>query len=331
MHTTRPRWTLIVGAAALLAVLALVAHNWATIHEAGVLMRAARPGWLALGVFAVLAGLVCAGQIYGRVLGLLGYRAPQPWLIAAAMVSTLISQAIPAGTVGSYAFLTASLRRRGVPGACVALLASLELISWIGGMLVLFGFGLAYKLLLLHESGAAEVSYPAAVMAVVVAGGCTFAVTRPRVTLHSWASGLAALVGRLARRSLPVGRIQHIVDELDRNRRLVMERPAEILGLLGLQVGVFALHATALLMLLLALGVGAPPLGVLAAYGLALIVSTFTALPGGGGAVEATLALSLVAQGVPAEAALGATILFRLLSFWLLLPLGAVCYRMLTR
>jgi uncharacterized membrane protein YbhN (UPF0104 family) len=69
----------------------------------------------------------------------------------------------------------------------------------------------------------------------------------------------------------------------------------------------------------------------LAAYGLALIVSTYTVLPAGGGTVEAALTVGLTIQGVPLEAALGATVLFRLFSFWLLLPLGALCYRAIMR
>lgn len=330
MHTRRPRWAPLIGAALLVATLALALHSWPTIREAALLMMGARPGWLLLAVLAVAAGFICAGQIYGRVLGLLGHRAPQPWLIAAATVSALLSQAIPAGTVASYAFLTASLRRRKVPGASVAMVASLELLTWMGGMLLLFGFGLAYKLLLLHDRGTAQASYPAAAAALTAVGGFTFAATRPRDTLHRWAERICLLAERLSRRSWPAARARQIVDELCQNRGLIAARPRQVLGLVGLQVLVFAWHSLALLLLLRAMGVAAPPLGVLAAYGLSLVVSTFTALPGGGGTVEAALTLALVAEGTPAEAALGAAILFRLLSFWLLLPLGAIGYRALT-
>jgi putative heme transporter len=321
---------LIIGAILLMALFALVVHSWPTICHAVVLMAHARPGWLVLGGLAVVAGFVCAGQIYGRVLGMLGYHAPQLWLISAAMVSILISQSIPAGTLGSYAFLTTSLRRRGLPATSVALLASLELLTWIGAMLVLFSFGLLYNLLTIGEGVTTQITYSAAATALTVVGGFTFAATRPRGTLHRWVTLLHALAGRLLRRRWSEAHISRVVDELDTNRRLLTQHPRQTLTLLYLQLGVFLLHSLALLMLLRALGVAAPPLGVLAAYGLALIASTFTALPGGGGAVEVALALALTAEGVPPEAALGATILFRLFSFWLLLPLGVICYRLLT-
>jgi uncharacterized protein (TIRG00374 family) len=330
MQINRIPWTLIIGTLLLIAVLTLGIHNWPTIHQSMRLMRYAQPGWLALGVLAVVSGFICAGQIYGRVLRLLGYQLPQRWLISTAMVSILISQTIPAGTVASYAFLTTSLRRRGIPATSVALLASLELFTWIGGMLVLFCFGLIYKVIFLGDSSAAHLTYPAAALALGAVGGISFASTRPRPTLHRWITLLGRLAGQIMRCSWSEAHIHKIVDELDTNRRLIMERPRQAMALLGLQLFVFGLHSLALLMLIHALGASAPPLSVLAAYGLALIVSTFTALPGGGGTVEAALTLSLTAEGVPPEAALGATILFRLCSFWLLLPLGAICYRLLT-
>jgi hypothetical protein len=312
-------------------MLALIVLHWHTLNESFVLMGQAQLGWLALGVFAVAAGFVAAGQIYGRVLHILGYHAPQRWLISAAMVSMIISQSIPAGTVASYAFLTASMRRRGIPGTSVALLASLELLSWIGGMLVLFTFGVVYKLLTIGNGAVTQITYPAATVALTLVGCFLFVGTRPHATLHDWAHTLARMANRIFRKRWSDVRIQHMVDELDANRKLIRERPKQTAMLLALQLIVFALHALALLAMLHGLGIHTTsPLAVLAAYGLALIVGTFTALPGGGGTVEAAIALSLTAQGVPAEAALGATILFRLFSFWLLLPFAAICYRVLT-
>jgi uncharacterized protein (TIRG00374 family) len=315
----------------LVGVLTLVVSNWPVIQDAAERIGNVHPGWLLLSVAAIGAGFVCAGQIYAHILGMMGYSAPQPWRITAALVSALISQAIPAGTFASFAFLTTSLRRRGIPVTSVALLASLELLTWIGGMLALFGFGVVYKLLWFGDGESAQSALPVVAVALVLMGGVTFAATRPIVTLEHWATLGMRVVQRIFRRSPSAERVQQIIAEIDAHRRLITERPVRTLRLLGLQVLVFAWHSLALLVLLHALGVNAPPFGVLAAYGLALIVSTFTALPGGGGAVEAALVLALTSEGVPPDAALGATLLFRALSFWLLLPVGAVGYRVLTR
>ncbi len=319
----------------LAAVLAIVIRNWAQIqiktYEALALIHGARPGWLALAAVAILVGFLCAGQIYGRVLATLGYKAPSIWLSAAAMVTMLLSQALPFGTVASYAFLTTSLRKRGVPTSSVAVIASLELLSWGGAMLILFIYGMIYVLVTTSNSTIARASLSGFATVAMLIGGYLYLGTRSHGTLHAWAMNVKRALERLFGPIWHDSQVQHMVDEITHNRRLMADQPWRVLSLILLQLTIFTLHSLALLAILHGLGVVIGPLATLAAYGLALIVSTYTVLPAGGGTVEAALTVGLSIQGVPLEAALGATVLFRLFSFWLLLPLGALCYRMLMR
>ena len=166
---------------------------------------------------------------------------------------------------------------------------------------------------------------------MVLIGGYLYLGTRPRDTLHAWAMSLKRTIERLFGPIWHDSQIQRMIDEITHNRRLMAEQPWRLLSLIMLQLTIFTLHSLALLAILHGLGVVVGPLATLAAYGLALIVSTYTVLPAGGGTVEAALTVGLTIQGVPLEAALGATVLFRLFSFWLLLPLGALCYRAIMR
>jgi putative heme transporter len=331
MPIRRTPWRYVTCALLLVAMVVLFGHNWIRLHAALQLVQHATLRWLALALIAIVGGFFCAGQIYGYVLTTLGYRAQALWLSANALVTILISQTIPAGSLGSYAFLTASLRRRGTPAASVALLASLELLSWVGAMLLLFCYGLMYVLITAHSGDASRACYPSVASAVVLLSGGIFVGSRPHATLHDWALRIKRVLDRIFGPIWPDALVVRMVDEIDTNRRLIMERPSRVLLLICLQLTIFMLHSTALLAVLWSLGVAIAPPALLAAYGLALIVSTFTVLPGGGGTVEAALTLSLNAQGVPLAAAFGATMLFRLFSFWLLLPVGALCYRMLMR
>ena len=61
-----------------------------------------------------------------------------------------------------------------------------------------------------------------------------------------------------------------------------------------------------------------------------MITSTFNVLPGGGGTVEAVLALTLSQLGAGDEA-IAAAVVFRVLNFWVLIPVAIVCYRWLMR
>lgn len=335
MTKRRIPWTFLTSGVLLSILLFLVARNWDQIRvksiEALALIGAARPSWLALSVLAILVGFFCAGQIYGRVLAALGYRAPPLWLAAAAMVTMLLSQALPVGTVASYAFLTTSLRRRHIPATSVAVIASLELLSWGGAMLILFVYGMVYVLLTTSDSSLASASLTGFTTVGLMIGVYLFIGSRPRDTMFAWAMRVKRLLDRVFGSVWSEPQIRRMVDELAHNRQLVLEQPLRVLTLIALQLTIFTLHSLALLAILHGLGVRIAPLAALAAYGLSLIVSAYTLLPAGGGTVEAALTVGLTVQGVPLEAALGTTVLFRLFSFWALLPVAALCYRLLLR
>ena len=107
MTATRHRipWALLVSGVLLAVLLAIIIRNWAHIQvktsQALTLIHAARPGWLALAAAAILVGFLCAGQIYGRVLATLGYKAPSLWLCAAAMVTMLCGGDVSSAITGT--------------------------------------------------------------------------------------------------------------------------------------------------------------------------------------------------------------------------------------
>jgi uncharacterized membrane protein YbhN (UPF0104 family) len=70
---------------------------------------------------------------------------------------------------------------------------------------------------------------------------------------------------------------------------------------------------------------------VLLAYTAAAVLTMIPITPGGLGFVEAGLAATLTAAGIPAGNALLATLAYRLFSFWLPLPTGAVAYLLARR
>ena len=73
-----------------------------------------------------------------------------------------------------------------------------------------------------------------------------------------------------------------------------------------------------------AVGAQLAPGPVLALYVVALVAATTTMLPGGLGAVEATMTLALTSAGVPTSTALAGTIVFRLLDLWVPVLIGSL-------
>lgn len=72
---------------------------------------------------------------------------------------------------------------------------------------------------------------------------------------------------------------------------------------------------------------GRPPIdGLVISFGLANVLAAVPLTPGGLGVVEATLTAGLVGFGVPSGEALLGVVAYRLVNFWLPIPLGAVAY-----
>jgi hypothetical protein len=87
----------------------------------------------------------------------------------------------------------------------------------------------------------------------------------------------------------------------------------------------------ALALALAAVGAGVPWGGLVLAYAVSQAASSIPLLPGSIGVAEGSLALALVAAGIrPADAVAG-VLTYRLITFWVLLPVGWALWARLRR
>jgi uncharacterized protein (TIRG00374 family) len=302
-------------------VMAMLNRDW--LLEAFSMIQEARPLWLVAALVTILISYFITSQVLVVALRSLDYKFGLLRIWAITLVAVVFSQSVPAGGLGSYAFLVGIFNRLGVPSGKATLAASLEMLSYISAMLLVFLFSLIY--LLIHGLGANLVSYVAAGAAVLLVSGAVFVLTRSTERLTNWLMGIKNGIARLFRRDWSDDRVHHIVDELTRGRTLMAERWHELVWLIPIQIAGLCGHSLAMLMVFWSLGVETSFFVVLTAFGIALITSTFNVLPGGGGTVEAALGLVLNRMGT-GMAAFPAAIIFRLLNFWLVLPVAAGCY-----
>ncbi len=86
------------------------------------------------------------------------------------------------------------------------------------------------------------------------------------------------------------------------------------------------LDAACLWVFLWSFGAVVSPIDLLVAYGLANVLAAIPLTPAGLGVVEAVLISSLVGFGVPHSQAILAVLAYRLVNFWIPIPLGGACY-----
>ncbi|MEM9566644.1 MAG: lysylphosphatidylglycerol synthase transmembrane domain-containing protein, partial [Actinomycetota bacterium] len=242
--------------------------------------------------------------------------------------SYALNKVVKTGGVGGVALVVRHGRRRGlstggVLAACVINSLSSQLA--MGAMIVV-------ALVSVLATSAAVGSWTAAGAAVVgfvllglpTAGAVCLrsraAIERSYVRLIAGVNRLAARVGLTGTAEPDLGHLDRFYATIETVReRPVASVPVLVHAVAGKLVGAAVLAAS-----LAAVGADVDPATALLIYVLALLAAASTVLPGGLGAVEATMTLLLAGYGVPPSVALAGTLLFRLLDLWFPVVVGLV-------
>jgi uncharacterized protein (TIRG00374 family) len=244
--------------------------------------------------------------------------------VACAQLSgNAVGRIVPGGGATAAAFAVGMLRQAGVePGEAAGALSASTVLQ--------IATTLALPLLALPAIlGGAPINHSLATAAylgfgvlllLLAAGGLAFATDAPKL-----AGGVVQwLLNKTVRRRRPTaGLPQEFLSARDFVRTTLGERWRSAVPAAAANTGCDYL---ALLCALRAVGANPRPSLVLLAYAAAELLALVPLTPGGLGFVEAGLVGTLTLAGVPAPDALTATLLYRLVAFWLPLPAGGVAY-----
>ncbi len=147
-----------------------------------------------------------------------------------------------------------------------------------------------------------------------------------RVVLSAW-----ALVGRLARRSADEWASALPVDAFLDDLATVRMSPSSYFHVGLLSLWNWFGNALCLVFSILATGGDVPWHGILLAYAVGTGAALLPLTPGGVGVVELALAAALVLAGMHGPHALAAVLVFRIVSFWLVIAVGWVIAGVLFR
>jgi hypothetical protein len=268
---------------------------------------------------------------------------------------------LEAAALAAYAQLTYTVLSPGGPGRWRLLridLSSLALSHVVPGGTAP-GVGLSYRLLSQSGVGAADAGFALAMQGVGSAVVLNVLVwlallmslfTNGYNSLYSWAAlagtvlmaSFAAVIVALTKgrhRSVEVVRVwaDHVPflngDRLAEGVQRVAERLKDLAGHRDLlyravlwAAANWLLDAGCLWVFIAAFHHYVSPINVLVAYGLANILAVIPITPGGLGIIEGVLVSTLVGFGVPLDKAGVAVLGYRLVNFWLPIPVGGGAY-----
>jgi uncharacterized protein (TIRG00374 family) len=111
----------------------------------------------------------------------------------------------------------------------------------------------------------------------------------------------------------------------------VRVRPIRYAGVLALSAWNWVADCLCLVFAIQATGSVVPWRGILLAYGAGITASSIGLTPGGIGIAEVALSGALVVAGLPGREAIHAVLIYRLISFWLVVAAGWVVFAAMSR
>ena len=274
-----------------------------------------RVWWVVLAALSEAGSLVAFGIIQKRALAAGAVHVSTRRLTAITAASTAIANSMPAGPLVASVFAYRQYRRQGASEALAGwTLAAVFVVASVS--LALFA-SIGVAVAGAEGAGLDLVGVTVAVLVGALAMGAVFLQRR------ALAWSVRAVI-RVLRKVVhwPRGELAAHVDDVVRRLTVVTLGVRQVVSLVWWGFANWLLDCACLAMAFLAVGVSIPWRGLLLAYGAGQLAVNLPITPGGLGVVEGSLTIALVAFG-GAEASTVATVfLYRLLSFWLELPLG---------
>ncbi|MFJ1594951.1 lysylphosphatidylglycerol synthase domain-containing protein [Kitasatospora albolonga] len=294
------------------AIAAYFLISQVTQADFGVLVEQAEWGWVAAALgFSALSYVAAAMSL----LGFVPERVPFLKTVQAQVAGSFVKIVAPAA-VGGVALNTRFLQRAGVrPGLAVASVGASQLFGLGCHILLLALFG--------YLTGTEKTPDSLTPSRTVIAGLLTVAVLVLVVTAVPFLRKF--VVTRV--RSLFAGVVPRMLDVVQRPQKLVTG-----IGGMLLLTGLFVLCLDASIR-----AFSGPDVTQLSYASIAVVFLAGNALgsaaptPGGMGAVEGALTLGLIAVGLPMEVAAPAVLLYRVMTLWLPVLPGWICFNQLTR
>ena len=273
--------------------------------------------WLVGAVAAEVISLVVFARLQRWLLRAGGVRIHLGEMFEITLAGNALGTSLPGGAAWAATWAFGQLRRRG---------ADRILAGWV---ILVAGALSSFALFVLVATGSwvagnrgplAHVRWVTAALAgipVVVALGWVAARSSPatrRIMSAGWQDVEAHVPGGAL-----AGRASRAVTE-----RLKIVRPGAFgwVEAFGLALANWLYNAACLVACLYALRIPVPWRGLLVIYALTQISASLPITPGGLGVVEGSMAALLVSYGVPGDQALAAVLLYRVVSFWGIVPIG---------
>jgi uncharacterized protein (TIRG00374 family) len=271
--------------------------------------------WVPPALLVELASYVCFAGLQYEFLRCGGLFPPEGALLKMTFASQAITNSLPGGTAFSAVYGFRWFRRFGandtlaawsLAGTVVASVVSLALVA-TAGLALATGEGASLDL----------IPVIVGVFVITLAIGALFVYERPLALVVTWGiRGSRKVVGR------PRGDLAAEIHRIVALVTAVRLGSRQIIRIMLWGVANWLFDCACFAMMFLAVNAAIPWKGLLLAYGAGQLAATLPFTPGGLGVVEGSITIALVAFGGVQASTVDAVLMYRVISFWLVLVVG---------
>ncbi len=277
--------------------------------------------WLAAGVILEFLSLFCYGLLTQALLPPGSHNPGLSRLFRIDLAAAAVAHVIPAGTLGSAGIGYKLFTAEGIKGRDAAVMMATKGLGSTVVLNVLLWLSLVISIPLagFHPIYVTVAITGAVIMAAVgaLAYGFIRGAQRASRILHAIGDRIPGLSGdRLE---------QAILDAANSLRALSRDRRTLVMSLIWATAN-WLLDAASLWCFVAAFGRFVNPVELFAAYGIANVAGALPVTPAGLGVVDSVAPLLLVSFGVTRSVATLGVLGWRLVNFWLPIPVGAIAY-----
>ncbi len=288
------------------------------------LLGSISPPWLVVGVLAEALSLLAYARLTQVTLD--ERRVSFRQLLRIDLTTLAVSHVVPAGSAVGIGLGYRLLTKVGVPPAKAVSGKTLQTVGSAVVLNLLLGVSLLTALVLYGNNPLYLPIAAAGLILLTVAGLGSFLLIRNEPAVTSAAVRLAGRVPKLDPQS-----VRRLLQTLTGTLSRLTSDRTFLRTSVGWAAANWLLDAASLWAFVRAFHHTLGPVGLLVAYGLANVAAALPITPGGLGIVEGILVPVLVVFGTPRGIAVLGVLAYRLVSFWVPIPIGFASYARLAR
>jgi uncharacterized protein (TIRG00374 family) len=330
---------LIINIVTLIALALLIYLSWPQITSGLKEIGGAKWSVIFLMIPLQIANYYAVAKFYQTYFKASGQRLPIKLLFKSALELNFVNHVFPSGGVAGFSYLGIRLRRHGVPVSRTTLAQAMRFVlTFLSFLLVLF-VGMFFLSFGSGKSGGGVALFIGLSIAFLTLFGVIVGayIVSSEKRIRSFTAFLPKVANYVLKRftrkknTINIEKIEKLFTDLHKDYMMVTKnwRTLKAPFLWALIINLTEIGTAYLAYV--ALGQLVNPGAVILAYAVASFAGLISILPGGIGVYETLMTAVLASAGVPKALALSATLIYRIFTWIVFIPIGFILYQMALR